>query len=197
MPVTLQPPIADASHVPPRHKRWTREEVEILKRTGIAELDKYELIEGELVQKMGKNLPHMRALVKLLKALHKAFNEDRIVPEASTLVPPGDPGSEPEPDIIVLDQSIDTLTSKPHPRDIVLLIEISDTTLAFDLRDKAALYARAGIADYWVLDLNSRRMLVHRDPRGGEYATILAYDETESVSPLAATDSSILVSELL
>jgi Uma2 family endonuclease len=66
-------------------------------------------------------------------------------------------------------------------------VEIADTTLNFDLTVKAALYARAGIAaDYWVLDVSGRRLIVYRDPQSGKYAAILVYNERESVAPPAA-----------
>jgi len=69
------------------------------------------------------------------------------------------------------------------------VVEIADTTLAFDLTVKAALYARAGILEYWVLDLTGRRLIVHRDPKGGGYASVTAYSEHESIAPLSAPGS--------
>jgi Uma2 family endonuclease len=70
-----------------------------------------------------------------------------------------------------------------------LVVEVADSTLGFDLRTKAALYARAGIAEYWVLDIAGRRMIVHRNPQAGTYVSVAAYNEDESVAPLAAPDS--------
>lgn len=81
----------------------------------------------------------------------------------------------------------------PVPRDIVLLVEVSDTTLSFDINDKAALYARAGIADYWVLDVNKRGITVHRCPSEGAYQSLTVYSDVEPVSPLAAPHSSVRV----
>jgi Uma2 family endonuclease len=62
---------------------------------------------------------------------------------------------------------------------------------------KAALYARAGIAEYWALDLNGRRLIVHRDPRGSVYKSVVAYSEQERVAPLSASESEVLVADLL
>ena len=59
--------------------------------------------------------------------------------------------------------------------------------MPFDLTVKAGLYVRARILEYWVLDANERRLIVHRDPAAGEYQTITVYGEHESLSPLAAT----------
>ena len=72
-------------------------------------------------------------------------------------------------------------------------MEVSDTTLDFDLRVKGPLYARAGIQEYWVVDLKARRMVVHREPVAGVYQSIEAYSEDESVAPLAALDRLLIV----
>jgi Uma2 family endonuclease len=66
------------------------------------------------------------------------------------------------------------------------LIEISDSTLNFDLTVKSPLYARAGIVEYWVLDVAGRRLISHRDPVAGKYTLVAVYSEHESVAPLAA-----------
>jgi Uma2 family endonuclease len=117
-------------------------------------------------------------------------------PETSIDVSPEDnPRSEPEPDLIVLNRpSREIRNSNPGPADIRLIVEISDSTLGFDLTRKAALYARAGIPEYWVLDVASRRMIVHRDASAGRYSTVTAYDENESVSPLAAPQAAFRIS---
>src|SRR5205085_8284824 len=86
---------------------------------------------------------------------------------------------------------------QPKPQDVALLVEIADTTLRFDLTTKADLYARAGIEDYWVLDLNGRRMIVHRSPQSGKYRSVTAYSENEHVVPLAPPSTQVLVSDVL
>ena len=77
------------------------------------------------------------------------------------------------------------------------MVEVADTTLQFDLTVKALLYARAGIEDYWVLDLNGRRMIVHRNPVASVYQLVEAYGEDELVSPLGAPGHSLLVRDVL
>src|SRR5262249_13889269 len=103
------------------------------------------------------------------------------------LAPEDNPTSEPEPDLIVLARPSRQIKVNPRPNDLLLVVEISDSTLDFDLKIKAGLYARAGIGDYWVFDIRGRRLIVHRDPRQGLYQSIEAYSEQESVSPLAAS----------
>lgn len=95
------------------------------------------------------------------------------------------------PDIIVLRRDFTGFRkTKPQPRDLDLVIEIADRSLAIDLANKAALYARAAIAEYWILDITSRRLRVHRNPEGGQYGSVESYSEKESVAPVGAPDSS-------
>jgi Uma2 family endonuclease len=92
-----------------------------------------------------------------------------------------------------------TADRNAHPSAAVLVMEVADSTLAFDCGPKAALYAQAGIPDYWVLNLPVRVLLVHRDPdpMTGTYRQIARHGETDAVSPLAAPDAQIPVRELL
>jgi Uma2 family endonuclease len=194
----LSTPLTEAAPTPPPHKRWTREDCAVLESVGLLEPQRFELIEGELIQKVPKTLPHMRSVMLLMKWLAGLFGTTFVVQEPSIDVAPEDnPSSEPEPDVIVLAQSLLILSSKPRPADIRMLVEVSVSTLAFDLTTKAALYARAGIADYWVLDVRGRRMLVHRDPAEGRYRSIVAYGEDEFVAPLAAPAAHVRVADLL
>jgi Uma2 family endonuclease len=171
----------------PRLKRWTRAECEHLPDS----LDRHhlELVEGELIDKMGKKRPHISSLVLLQGWLVGVFGLLRVNPEASIDVAPEDnPTSEPEPDIIVTKQDLEYYIDKgkPGPGDLQLVIEIADSTLRLDLTAKASLYARARIADYWVLDVTRRRMIVHRDPEGERYRSVVSYGLEDHVAPLAA-----------
>ena len=75
------------------------------------------------------------------------------------------------------------------------MVEVADTSLTFDLTVKAALYARAGIVEYWVLDVSGRRLVVHRDPRDGRYRSIVAFSEQESAAPLASPGSAFRIGD--
>lgn len=117
------------------------------------------------------------------------------------VAPEDNPTNQPVPDLIVLErayaESSSFWSSTPQPHDSALVIEIAaDTSLAFDLTVKTALYARAGIAEYWVLDILGRRLLVHRQPEGGQYVTVTSYSQDESVAPLAAPGSSLAIGSL-
>jgi Uma2 family endonuclease len=201
MPVELAPAFAspvgpDSPLIYPPRKRWTRAECETIDATGLWDRDRLELIEGELITKMPKMRPRVLVLMSLLEWLGNAFGMRQLNREAPIDVAPQDnPTSEPEPDIAVLSKSgLEYVSANPPASDVPLVIEISDSTLAFDLGPKARLYARAEIPEYWVFDINERRLIVHRDPRSGCYSSVTAYAEGESVSPLAMPSASFPVS---
>jgi Uma2 family endonuclease len=176
--------------VPPR-KRWTREQCAPLAAAGLFEKERLELVDGELISKMGKNRPHVNSFTLVLVWLQKTFGHQFVNAEAPIDVNLNDnPSNEPEPDLIVLKRQFATFVSaNPQPHDISLLVEISDTTLNFDLTVKAALYARAAILEYWVLDVTGRRLYSHRNPVSGKYTSVTIYGEREFLAPLAAPES--------
>ena len=182
----LPPAVQD----PPR-KRWTRAECEVVEATGIFDQQRVELIEGELIDKMGKNRPHVDAAALLIGWLIQVFGVRLVNTEAPIDVAPEDnPTNQPVPDLIVLKREFSGFRSAtPQPKDLDLVVEIADTSLDFDFTVKGALYARAGIAEYWILDVQGRRLLVHRDPQGGRFTSVISYGEDESVGPLSAPDS--------
>ncbi|MBY0507199.1 MAG: Uma2 family endonuclease [Bryobacteraceae bacterium] len=197
MPVTIEPP---QEPVALPHKLWTREECAVLERTGLVDLDRFELIEGGLIQKTPKNPPHSRALKLLVAWLEDLFGRSFVMAESSIDLHPEDsPTSEPEPDVVVLTLSFLDLPPGTRARaaELRLVAEVSSSSLAFDLVTKAQLYARSGIPEYWVLDLESRRLVVHREPAEGKYGSVYAYREDESVAPLAALGSPVRVGEFL
>ncbi len=182
---------------PPR-KRWTRVECDRAEAAGIFDQQRVELIEGELIVKMSKNRPHVGVAALLTAWLIQIFGARRVNAEAPIDVAPEDnPTNEPVPDLIVLTRGYSDSaaydSASPQPGDLDLVVEIADTSLAFDLSVKAALYARAAIADYWVLDVPGRRLIVHRDPQGDHYGSVTAYSEQEGLAPLAAPDSVIQI----
>ena len=190
MPTAINETLSIPPPPEPPRKRWTREECAVLEASGLWEQQHLELIEGELISKMGKKRPHTNAMVIMHAWLLRVFGEQFVNQEASMDVAPGDNAiNEPEPDLIVLARpSREIRSGNPQPSDIRLLVEVSDTTVKFDLTVKARLYARAGIAEYWVVDVPARRIVVHRDPQDGQYRSVVAYSENESVRPMASPE---------
>ena len=103
--------------------------------------------------------------------------------------------SDPEPDLAVVRGRIEDYSD--HPTTALLIVEVSDTTLRLDRR-KAGLYAAAGIAEYWIVNLNERQVEVHRSPQAdGEYAERRVISAGESLAPLGRSTLSIKVMDLL
>jgi Uma2 family endonuclease len=169
----------------------------VLEPSGLWDRERLELVGGELISKMGKKRRHVNALVVVQAWLVRAFGEQFVNPEAPIDVAPEDnPTNEPEPDLVVLAKpSREYQDANPKPGDLRLVVEISDSTLAFDLTTKAQLYARAGIVEYWVVDIAVRRLIVHCDPREGLYRSVIAYAEHEAVAPLAAPEAQFKVGD--
>ena len=181
---------------------WTRRDCEKLVAAGALDF-RYELVEGEIINKMGQNLPHRISIIRIIEWLCQIFSSDYVQTQAKIDVLPEDnPTSEPEPDAAVLTASLPQLaqqdpTQNPRPEQVRLLIEVADTTLNYDLIVKAGLYARANIAEYWVLDLNARQLHVLRKPANGAYQQVNTHPETASVASLAAPDAAVIISRLL
>lgn len=179
-------------------KRWTRNDCDFLERLGMLP-EHYELIDGEIIDKMGQNRPHAIAVTLPIKWLIAVFDGDFVQCQISGEVNGADRSSyQPEPDASVMVQPVTVyLTAPPGPGDLRLVAEVSDTTLRDDVTTKAALYARAGIPEYWVLDVTGRRLFVHRIPNNGVYTEVRPFLESESVVLESAPDREILVADLL
>lgn len=190
------PAVAESvQSIPPmERKRWTRDECEALLAAGIQDLDRFELIEGELIRKVPKNRMHSLVILLLGDWLRQLFGGLLVVQETSVELPAADSYSSlPEPDLVVLRRSFVEIPGRASASDLLLAVEVSGATLNFDRSTKAALYARAGIAEYWIVDVVQRRLIVHREPKDGSYQLVLSYSEEEQISPLAAPNASLVV----
>jgi len=177
-------PFQTAAEALPR-KRFTREEVERLLDTDFFTGQRLELIDGDLIDKMGQKPRHAFAIRLITRWLASVFPVEQIQIQLPIEAAGEDrERSVPEPDIAVLSQWKDDFRSR-HPRgdELLLVVEVSDTSASFDLSRKAALYARAGVPEYWVLDLVRRVLVVHRMPDGlSAYRLIQLLAEADSVS---------------
>lgn len=153
-----------------------------------------ELIEGEIVEMAPIGSPHA-STVRLLNRLfvHRA-GDLAIVSVQSPLVV-GE-RSVPQPDLALLRPRADNyFSSHPAATDVLLVVEISDTTLRFDLSTKIPLYARAGITEAWVVDLEKRAVRVFRDPDSSGYRTSFTASGGEKVGAGALPEVALAVSE--
>ena len=140
-----------------------------------------ELMEGLLVQKMGKNQPHIVGTMLLERILPRMIPDGWSV-TASNPVTLEDQGSEPEPDCQVIRGSPrDFLQRKPDPTTAALVIEVSDTSYRYDRHVKWANYAASGVPVYWIVDLNRRRLEVHTDPSPEGYRSLREFGPDDEV----------------
>ncbi len=162
---------------------------------------KCELVQGTIVEKPVPGPPHSQSTKRLLRRLTPLFPDpDWIVgvQDAITL-----PDSEPEPDFFAATGPESKYTARhPGPKDLVLVVEVSDSSLGFDRGTKLTVYARAKIIQYWIVNLNDRRIEVYTHPRGGKnpaYKTRTDYGPDDAVPVVVAgtTLGSIAVKELL
>jgi Uma2 family endonuclease len=149
------------------HYKLTADEYQRMIEVGIiAEGAPVELIEGELIQMAAFGGEHLLRVGDLTRLLILATEPPQfVIPQGSIRL---DHRSEPEPDFTVL-RSRPLGRTPPPARDVILAIEVSDSSLMYDLNVKAPLYARAGIPEYWVVDLTAQRVLRHSEPRDGRY----------------------------
>jgi Uma2 family endonuclease len=186
----------------PSPRRWNREEYHRAAELGIFRPDeRLELIEGEVVQKVSpQSSPHAYAVMVSADVLEAAFGPSFHVREEKPLVMSD--VSEPEPDVLVVRGSLRENPKHPTPENTVLVLEVSESTLAFDQGRKAAAYAKAGIQDYWVVNLRERHLEVRRDPvQQGDssftYRVIQILKSGAEIAPLVLPLNSIRVDELL
>jgi len=185
-----------------RTRRFTRAEYERLIDLGVFQPgEDIELIGGELMVAEPQGAPHYTAIRKTAKALEAAFGPGW---EVRTEGPIGlDDESEPEPDVAVVPGAPDDY-ARAHPSRPALTVEVAESSLALDRQRKGSLYARAGLPDYWVLNLVDRVLEVYREPApdsaapfGWRYGRSEVCEASARVTPLTAPGSSIPVSQLL
>lgn len=163
--------------------------------------DPVELIDGEILAMTPQGSAHATTVLLTAQALQIAFGTGTHVRVQMPLAL--DPASEPEPDLAVVSGSPRDYRDA-HPSSALLVVEVADTTLDYDREQKGSLYARAGIAEYWIVNLSDRRLEVYRDPAplsqaryGWGLRTVRHHNSGERVAPLAVPQASVAVADLL
>ncbi len=179
----------------PRH-RLTRRDYYRLAEAGIlSEDDRVELLEGQLVDMSAIGARHALAVDALTELLILAAAGRAVVRVQNPIVL--DDSSEPQPDFTLVRRHWDGYPNDhPRPADVYLLIEVADSSLEFDLGAKLELYARAGIREFWVVDLTSNRLLVHRSPGDGRYASMAVVDRSGTIQVEALPELTISVAQI-
>jgi Uma2 family endonuclease len=190
---TLSLPSARPAATGPRPLLWTCAEFHRFGDMGMFEGRRAMLVHGVILEEGPMNPPHAIALGLAEEAIRTAFGAGWWLRQQSPLVLGLD--IDPEPDLAVVPGRPRDYAG--HPTTANLVVEVADSSLDFDTNEKRLLYARAAIPDYWVVDLNGRRLLVYRDPRGGDYATQQVLGPADAVAPLAAPAAAVRVADLL
>jgi Uma2 family endonuclease len=188
-----QPPV-HTEEIPPRH-RWTVAEYFKMGEAGLLmEDDWVELIDGEVIDMSPIGSPHA-GQVNHLGALLSYHLFGKAVVASQNPVILGD-HNVPQPDIAVLRWRDDYYkTAHPRPQDVLLVIEVSDTTVHYDREIKVPLYARHGIPEVWLLDLQERVLEIYRNPEQGKYQHI-EHLRSGRVAPLHLPEAVIQLADL-
>jgi Uma2 family endonuclease len=137
----------------------------------IREGERVELILGQIFTMAAKGTRHTLCTRKLFKHLLSLIGDRADVQSQDPITLPNN--SEPEPDIVIARlRSDDYVNGHPSPEDIILVIEVADSTIKFDRETKAPLYAAAGISEYWIVNLIDDRLEIYRQPEGNIYTSI-------------------------
>lgn len=165
--------------------------------TGVLRPDaRVELLDGRIID-MSPIGPYHGGLVKRLIRVLNAKSKARWMISAQDPLRL-DEYSEPEPDIMLLKPAADDYTNRhPEPRDVFLLIEVSDTSIGYDQGQKLPAYGRAGVPEVWLLNLNEEIVEVYREPNFTGYASRSILQKGQQASPQAFPDVTIDVAELL
>ncbi len=179
-----------------RH-RFTRADYHRMAQTGILDPDaRVELIDGDIVEMSPIGRRHKGSVDRLNDIFVPRVRDAAIVRIQSSIVL-GEHG-EPEPDLVLLRRRADFYTeSDETPEDVFLVVEVADSSESYDRRTKGPLYARYGIPELWIVDLNRDRITRYVDPTPDGYATTRVFRRGESLSPLAFPNVMIAVDGVL
>jgi Uma2 family endonuclease len=167
---------------------FTVEEYHRMAAAGIFHPDeRVELIEGEIVQMSPIGPRHAGCVINANRLFITRLGERVVVSPQNPVVI--QPRSEPQPDLLLLrPRAISYSHEHPTPEDVLLAVEVADTTVRFDRLVKARLYARAGIAEFWLLLAMDGAVEVYRGPGADGYASVTLLGPSQTVSPLAFPD---------
>jgi Uma2 family endonuclease len=179
-------------------KRFTVEEFHRMAEVGLLKPDdRVELIDGEIYEMSPIGEQHMSGVIALTDGFASLTLQGgaHISVQNAVLL---NRISEAHPDVALLRRRQDRYRSrKPRPTDVLLIVEVSDTTLRFDLQVKLPLYARASIEEVWVVDLQDRRLIDHRDPTADTFTSVRTLSRGELFAPLNFPELLIALSDVV
>ena len=166
-------------------------------QTGIlSEDDRVELIDGEVVALTPIGSRHNAAVNRANRAMVMAVGDQAIVQVQGSVRL--DMYHEPQPDLVLLQPRTDFYASQlPSPPDILLVVEIAESSLDYDRETKARIYAESGIREYWLADLTAQQVSCYSAPQGASYVTVRHHQRGDGIAPLALPDCVVPVDALL
>ena len=181
----------------PTRRRFTVHDCQQMAQAGIlAEDDRVELIDGEIIQMSPIGSRHFAAVARLTRQFVQRFGDVALV-VVQRSVRLGE-HQEPQPDLALVKDRPDCYAAAlPTPPDILLLVEVADTSLEYDRRQKLPLYARHGIPEVWLVDVTTETILVSRDPGPSRYRTSWTVGRSDRLAPLAFPQRELTGLELL
>lgn len=197
-PPQIPPPSRRSPHV--ERLKWTCEKFESVGESGAFDGLNVILVDGEILTMPIASPAHDRAISIILLVLLRSFG-DAYFPRVQSGLPLWG-NTNLVPDLAFVAGSPKDFVG--HPTSASLIVEVAVSSLSFDLGEKANLYAKAGIGDYWVIDVEALQLHVHRGPiansaapHGFCYSSVQVLNPADRIAPLAAPESSILVGDLL
>ncbi len=186
---------ADVSQLPLR--RFTVDEYYAMAEAGIlTEDDRVELIDGVIIEMPPLGSRHIGGVNGFTRELSATVGKQAVVQVQSSVRL--DDGTEPLPDLALLRERADLYSSSvAGPEDVLLLIEVSDSSVDYDRNEKLPRYARAGIPEVWLAILPERVIEAHTEPAGGRYTQMRTFRPGDAISPGCFPDIAVLVSEML
>ena len=181
----------------PTARRFTVDEYRRMGEAGIlGEDDRVELLDGEIVQITPIGSRHAACVDRVVDCF-RTLPADRAIIRVQSPIRLSD-RSAPEPDVTLLRRRADFYDDRlPGPEDVLLIVEVAETSVDYDRDRKLPLYARAGVAEVWLLDIPARQIHACLDARSGTYRSVRRYKAGEELAPAAFPELRVRVSDLL
>jgi Uma2 family endonuclease len=194
---SLEMAVVEAPHV----RLWTRDEYYQMASLGLFRGQRVELILGQIIEMSPQSSRHATVVLLVQEAVRQAFGPGYVV--RSQLPLSVDASSDPEPDIAVVAGDIRDNVDE-HPASALLIVEVADSSLHYDRVTKASIYAKAQIAEYWIVNVVEGIVEVYRSPQpddaaaaGYTYTKDLTFRRGDVLTPLARPQARIAISDLL
>jgi len=193
------PSVAAPEPAGPTPRLFTVDEYYKMAEVGILRPDeRVQLIEGKIIEMPAIGPRHAFNVTRLTGLLFVRLGERALVRAQNPIRLAN--GAEPDPDVAAISPHPNPKefeTRHPEASESLLIVEVADTTLAFDLGEKALMYAAHGVSELWVVDLQGHEVVVHREPSADGYASVRRLPRGEAIRPLAFPDVTFTVDEIL